>query len=156
NEPAPHIDALTARTWPALEESLKAVGQTAPALAATVKEAVPALPSVPLASPSMPLDTGAAARLAPPALLFLAALRLGEVENWLGGKTLQTLRDMGRADLADRLAGDFGKISEQSQAQLPGGWKMISMPLMHDENMSQLQFFVRQQEEHEGKGQQGG
>jgi hypothetical protein len=146
----PHFEPFAAKKWPALAQALEMIEQSAPAVAATVRESLPGLPPS-VASPSAP----PAARLAPPALLFLAALRLGDVGNWLGEKTLQALRTAGHADLADRLTEDFGKIAEQSQAPLPGGWKMISMPLLHDEHLSQMQFFVRRQDEREGGGQQG-
>jgi hypothetical protein len=145
------LDPLRAREWPALEKALNVVERDTPAVAASVKESLPALPP---ALPVTAVPVPAARSLAPPALLFLAALRLGDIENWLGGKTIQALRDAGHGALAERLAGDFGKIAEQAQTPLPGGWKMISMPLLYDDSLSQMQFFVRRQDEREGGGRQ--
>jgi hypothetical protein len=90
-------------------------------------------------------------KFTPTALFFLAALRLGGIESWLGANTLQNLRDSGRNDLADKLAGDFGRLWAQSREQAAGDWRMISMPLLHDEQLSQLQFYVRKQQDEEAE-----
>jgi hypothetical protein len=128
------IDPRTDRTWPALAETLQSLRAT-PA-AQNMHNTLPA---------------PAAARFTPAALFFLAALRMGDIENWLGKDTLDAIK---RKTLIERLTSDFSRISEQSKETLPGGWKMISMPLMHDEQVSQMHFYVRRQQE-EGGGKAG-
>lgn len=126
------LDPL-APTWPALEEALRA---SVPEVAQALHRTVPA--------PTR--------EMTPAALLFLAALRMGEIGNWLGADSLQALRKAGKQDLAARLAGDFGRIAEQAKEALPGGWRMIAMPLLHDEALSQVHFFYRRQDGQEKDG----
>lgn len=130
------FNPLISNRWPALQDTLAAL----PAQAAQLMTA--GLPSV-------------AARFAPATLLFLAALQMDSLQNWLGENTLQTLRQNGKQSLIDRLAGDFSKISAQARQPLPGGWRAISLPLMHEGEMSQAQFFWRRQDESEDDGAGG-
>jgi hypothetical protein len=88
-------------------------------------------------------------QLAPTALLFLAALRSGDIGNWLGANTLQTLLQSGKKELADALSSDFDKLSTQSKNILPGNWRAVSIPLRHESQISQMQFYVRRQHDQE-------
>lgn len=126
---------LWSTTWPALQETLQA-------LAAVPEAAVKMQNTLPTPS----------ARLAPTALFFLAALRLGGVENWLGQGALQSLREMGKGALAERVAGDFGKISAQAKETVSGEWRGISMPLLHEGEISQMQFYIRRQQDDSQSG----
>jgi hypothetical protein len=127
------FEPLRSTEWPALKEMLQTT------ISATLPGVKDALPTP---TPRMP----------PAALLFLAALRLGKLENWLGADALQFLKQAGKHDLTARLAGDFSKISKQAQEPLPDGWKMISMPLLHDDTLNQMQFFVRRQHDRDNSG----
>lgn len=84
-------------------------------------------------------------RFVPTALFFLAALRLGSIDNWLGDNTLKFLRQVGKKELVERLGSDFGKLSSMSKETLADGWHSISMPLLYDDQLSQMQFYVRHQ-----------
>lgn len=117
---------LMAARWPALQEALAALAAT-PEMAAQLQRTLPA----------------PTPRLATTTLFFLAALRLGAAENWLGPNLLQTLKDSGRQNIADRLGSDFGRISAQSKENAGGEWRGISMPLLHDGEISQIQFYIR-------------
>lgn len=129
---------LRSVTWPALQEALAAVSG---AQNAALQNTIPA----------------PAPRLAPAALFFLSALRLGTVESWLGAPLLQNLRDTGKQNIAERLAGDFGRIAAQAKETVGGEWRAISMPMLHDGELSQVQFYIRRHdEEAEGKEKTGG
>lgn len=129
------FDPVLSTTWPALHEALRLMQQNNPAGAEAFTRALP--------TPTQ--------HLAPAALFFLAALRLGIVDNWVGGNVLKTLQEIGKKDLADRLGSDFGKISRLSKEPLGDDWRVISIPLLHDEKISQLQFYVRQQPDQDGR-----
>lgn len=127
--------------WPALQETLQAISTTAPTLLQDLRD------TLPQATP----------RLAPTALFFLAALRAGDVQSWLGEPVLQALRQTGRLSLIDRLTGDFGKIAATAKETVAGDWRALSMPLLHDDQISQIQFFVRRQhDDDEQKKDEGG
>lgn len=122
---------LWSTTWPALQETIDTLGAISAQTAQAIQNSIP--------SPTP--------RLVPTALFFLAALRSGAVESWLGEGTLQSLRQAGKASLADRLTGDFGKISAQSKEPVSGEWRAISMPMMHDGEIGQMQFYIRRQQQ---------
>ncbi|MDD9901818.1 MAG: hypothetical protein OXT65_12650 [Alphaproteobacteria bacterium] len=125
---------LLSPSWPALEETLITLATAAPDAAQHLRQTLPTLTP----------------RFTPMALLFLSVMHMGDIENWLGAQTLEAT---GKKSLIERLAGDFTKITEQARETLPGGWRSISMPLLHDEQISQIHFFIRQQGNEEGGGE---
>ncbi len=129
--------AATPGLWPALHEALRALQQADPVTAHVFGQ-------------SLPTPT---ARLTPTALFFLSALKAGVVGNWLGENTIRALQDAGRRDLVDRLGDDFGKMSAQARDPLPDAWRAVSLPLLHDEQASLLQFYVRQQYDRDAQGE---
>lgn len=122
---------LWSTTWPALQETMDSLSAISAQTAQAIQNSIP--------SPTP--------RLVPTALFFLAALRSGAVESWLGEGTLQSLRSAGKSALADRLTGDFGRISAQSKEPVSGEWRAISMPMMHDGEIGQMQFYIRRQQQ---------
>lgn len=134
------FDPLAGDSWPALDEAMALLAQHKPDAAARMANTIP--------SPGP--------KMVPTALFFLAALRLGIAENWLGAQTMQAMRDSGGRSTADKLTGDFGRIARQSGEALPGEWRGISMPLMYDSQLSQLQMFVRRHKDDEGDGSTSG
>jgi hypothetical protein len=140
--PEKDLPPLEARLWPALQESLRTLDNAGGEAAQLMRATIPA-----------PAN---AAKMTPTTLFFLAALRLGTVESWLGGNVLQSLRQNGRKDLADTLDGDFARLSSQSKTPLSGEWRAISLPVLHDEHLSQIQFYVRRQNDPEDNGQDEG
>lgn len=129
--------------WPALQEALDTL------------QAMPGAAMHPAAQAMMNTLPTPTPQLVPAALFFIAALRSGDVENWLGKGTLQALKDAGKKGLAEQLDDDFGKISGQSKDAAGGEWKTISIPLRHDQQISQMQFYVRRQQEDSNSGKPG-
>lgn len=131
---------LASAAWPALQEVLLTVSSM-PAVSTALQNSLP--------SPSP--------QLTPTTLFFLSALRLGTVESWLGAPLLQSLRDAGKQGLAERLAGDFGKISAQARETLAGEWRAVSLPMLYNDEISQIQLFIRRhQEDDEENDKPGG
>ncbi|MCK5555982.1 MAG: hypothetical protein KAI76_07085 [Alphaproteobacteria bacterium] len=115
--------------WPALREALQILAPSTSPVAQAFRN------TLPTPTPN----------LVPTALFFLAALRLGSVDSWLGDNTLKSLKQSGKKELAERLGSDFGKLSSLSKETLADGWRSISMPLLYDDQLSQMQFYVRHQ-----------
>lgn len=128
----PPLVPLLSTAWPALEEALRVSDMFAlPDAAAALRSTIPA--------PSSP------ARLVPTVLFFLAALRMGNLEGWLGERNLETLKQSGRRDVIARLTSDFRSIARQAQEVLSGDWRGISLPLLNRDDIEMVQFFTRQQ-----------
>lgn len=128
----PPLVPLLSTAWPALEEALRVSDMFAlPDAASALRSTIPA--------PSSP------ARLVPTVLFFLAALRMGNLEGWLGERNLETLKQSGRRDVIARLTSDFRSIARQAQEVLSGDWRGISLPLLNRDDIEMVQFFTRQQ-----------
>ena len=126
----PEFNPLISRDWPAMEEALRVLTGHSAAAAQILRNTLP--------TPTP--------RLVPTALFFLAALKGGIIENWLGDKNISALKEAGHQKLADRLASDFSKMAGQAGETLASDWKAISMPILHDDQVSKLMFFVRHQD----------
>ncbi|MBU6474998.1 MAG: hypothetical protein KGQ70_03450 [Alphaproteobacteria bacterium] len=129
NAPSPQGE-----TWPALQQVLQALPPAQQATAAAAQALRNTLPTP-------------AQRLVPTALFFLAALRSGDIKNWLGEGTLDMIAKTASKGLASTLSGDFEKMSAQAKTALPGGWRAIAIPLRHEEQISRMQFYVRRQDD---------
>ncbi|TNE31690.1 MAG: hypothetical protein EP349_03510 [Alphaproteobacteria bacterium] len=127
----PPLVPLLSTSWPALEEALRVSDAIAPDAAAALRGTIPA--------PTSP------ARLVPTVLFFLAALRMGNLEGWLGERNMDTLKQSGRRDVISRLTSDFRGIARQAQEVLSGDWRGISLPLLNRDDIDMIQFFTRQQ-----------
>lgn len=97
-------------------------------------------------------------------LFFMHALQTGEVRNWLGDKTLQTLRRSGSegAKLIEELSKEFSKAAVRSQNVPSGEWRQFNIPYMGEQGLSQMRFAVRDHyqsvpdDPKKGKGGRGG
>ena len=95
------------------------------------------------------------ARLVPTVLFFLAALRMGNFDGWLGERSLESLKQSGRRDVIARLTSDFRGIARQAQEVLSGDWRGIALPLLNHDDIEMIQFFTRQQHMEDEKDEDG-
>lgn len=82
-------------------------------------------------------------RLAGAALLFLTALRGGDVARWLGETALQALDRIGRADLTQRLGDDFRQLAALADERPGSDWRMLLLPIVAGAEVRQALLFVR-------------
>ncbi len=127
---------ITREKWPALDETIKVLNEVAPQAAQNIKNT--------MLSPT--------AKVIPTTLFILAALRLGNVENWIGGNVLKELRNAGRRELADKLTNDFTRMSNLSKEPIADEWRPFSLPFIHDEQLSQIQMYIRDEEQNNEDG----
>lgn len=123
--------------WPAFEELAQTLLQAAPQTAQTLAGTVP--------SPAAP------ARLPAAALFFIAAVRSGDMAGWLGEKTSDTLRRIGKDDLPARLLRDSGALQPRTAADPPGEWRSASLPLLWDGHPHRLSLHYRGEESNNGE-----
>ena len=127
-------------TWPALHEAVQVLAPSTSSAAQAFRNTIP--------TPTP--------HFVPTTLFFLAALRLGSIESWLGENTLRSLQQAGKKELAERLGSDFGKLSSLSKETLADGWRSIPVPLLYDDQLSQMQFYVRRQYDQDGENKEDG
>ncbi len=117
--------------WPALEELTQTLQQAAPQAAQVLASTTP--------NPAAP------ARMPMAALFFLAAVRSGDISGWLGDKTVETLRRVGKGDLINRLERDAAGL-QRTSTQPSGEWRATALPMMWDGQAHKIMLYYRHDE----------
>jgi hypothetical protein len=133
-------EPLLTRDWPALNEALRALADADPAQRQHIVNTV--LPRA---------DSGLAAGI----LMFLAALKAGEVGSWLGEGPVRALQ-RAKPELVDKLDGDFRQLSRLAGDSGTGDWRVALIPVNVQSEIQQVRLLLRRQGgEETGKGQAG-
>jgi hypothetical protein len=144
--PAPHAAALLPAItplpdlfapglWPALDEAFQALRHAAPQAAQVMAHSV--LP-----------NAAAPARLPAVAMMFVAAVQGGDLQNWLGERTIDTLRRIGKADVIGRLSRDGAALARMNAAE-PGAqdWRSLPVPMLWDNHVHKIFLHYRHDRE---------
>lgn len=115
--------------WETLEEIQKILVQNAPQAAHTLANTIP--------------NANAPARILPAALFFIAAMRSGDIQNWLGDKAVDAVKRAGKSDLLSRLSGEtsFPSRSENSSQD----WRTTVFPLSWQNEIHKISLHYRKE-----------
>jgi hypothetical protein len=113
--------------WPALRNLVTALETEAPELAQ--QTLTTALPRV---GPT----------LAAGMLLFVAAMRNGNLRHWLGEQAVETLERRGHGGLVKQLADDMAALPRLTESQ-PNGWQTLLLPVYDGEALRQIRMSLR-------------
>lgn len=132
----PQDFAQLAKQWSSLQETYAALRQIDPALAMqTFQRTAPQIGS----------------QMTAGAMLFITALRNGDLREWLGSKAFDALEQRGRRDLLSRLSADFSTV-RNSYLQAPADhWQPLLMPMMMGQELHQARLFVKRDREEDKK-----
>lgn len=133
---------LTPALWDVLQEISTTLIQNAPQVAQSVHTSIP--------NPSTPSQLGGAA------LFFLAAVRSGDVQNWLGDKAIETLRNLGKGDLITRLNQEFSGLSRANTDSSGSDWRLMNLPLMWQNDIHRAVVHYRKEERQQNETNEGG
>lgn len=117
---------LSSRGWPALEEAVPILHRDAPDLHRVLIANL-------LPKPDSTLAAGI--------IMFLTALRTGDIRAWLGEDTVRAL-NRGRPDLARRIEGDFRELSRVAD-DTGGDWRVAVIPFNAQTSIEQLRLLTR-------------
>lgn len=123
------------QTWPNLAEALAAVQVVSPAIAQSVVAAKVPAPN---------------AQLANTFLMFMAALRGGDIRGWFGDDAAKAMDRAGRKDFLSKLSGDMAELAKLADDTPAGEWRPVPLPLFDGKELQQLWMFTRQQQPGEG------
>jgi len=118
-----------ANQWPALKEAVALLQSINPGLAQQVINTV--MPSANTA-------------LGNSILMFLAAIRGGDVRGWLGEPASRALEGGGGRDLLNRLTSDMAQMGRAADASTSGDWRALPFPFFDGANLQQIWAFVRE------------
>jgi hypothetical protein len=120
--------------WPALQEASATLTQIAPHAAQALAQIVP--------NASLPQQLPAAA------LLFIAAIRSGDFESWIGPKTIDLLRKADKTDLVGRLTRDAASITRSASEPVAQDWRPVPLPFYSDGQMQGAMLWYRRDDSH--------
>ncbi len=133
--PLPVSFFLTPETWGSLQDIQTTLHQHAPQVAQTFGNIIP--------SPSAPQQMGAAA------LFFLAAMRSGDVQSWLGEKAIDILKRVGKGDLITKLGGDMSSLARLNGESAGAEWRMLSLPMAWQNEIHKVVVHYRKEDDRE-------
>jgi len=116
--------------WGTLREAVEVLNEANPALARQVISA-----SIPRP------DAGMGNTM----VFFLAALRVGTFRNVLGDAAFRVL-EKGRPNLLGKLGEEFKRGGQRVSDPVTGDWRVAFVPLMQDQQMSDIRVALREQE----------
>ena len=118
-----------ANQWPALKEAVALLQSINPGLAQQVINTV--MPS-------------ANTTLANSVLVFLLAVRGGDIRGWLGEPASRALERGGGSDLLNRLSNDMAQMGRAADTLTSGDWRALPFPFFDGANLQQIWAFVRE------------
>lgn len=121
--------------WPVMDEAYQTLLQISPQLAQAFARSLP--------SPGNPAQLGATA------LLFIAAVRSGDIGSWLGDKKIDALSRAGKNNLLSRLTQDLSTLPGRAAESpaLPGEWRPVPLPMFYDGQIQKIALYVKQDNE---------
>ena len=129
------------REWPALREAVETLQQADPAAARQLTGSV--LPR-------------ADAQLAANILIFLGALRGGDVRAWLGDGPLRAIQRL-RPEVAGRLQDDFRQLGRMADEPISGDWRAALIPFAGGADIQQVRLLLRRnRDDEDGEGGDSG
>lgn len=132
----PLIQMLSQFQWPAMNDLGQAIQQQAAAASAQAAQAMSA--TVP--------NPANAAQIPPAVLMFVAALRGGDISGWLNERTIDTLRRAGREDVINRLSRDFAGLNRLSAEPSGQDWRTMPLPMMWEGELHHIMLYYRRDE----------
>lgn len=133
---------LTPEIWGSLQDIQTTLHQYSPNIAQSFTGMMP--------SPSVPQQMGAAA------LFFLAAMRSGDIQSWLGEKAIDVLKRAGKGDLISKLSGEMSSLARMNADSAGGEWRMLSMPMAWQSEIHKVVVHYRKEENPEQKDESKG
>lgn len=116
--------------WPALDEMLDIQAQSLQA--ATTQTLANILP-----------NPAQAAKIPAAILLFIAAVRSGDLNNWLGEKNIEALRRTGRSEFISRMNREFSGLNRLASEPVTSEWRGMVIPMMGQGEVDKIHLYYR-------------
>ena len=124
---------LTPQSWQVFQEIEQALTQTNPQVALTFNTVLP--------NAAAPSQMGASI------LFFVAAIRSGDIQGWLGDKTVDALKRAGKSDVLGRLGQELSGLARMNSDGISGDWKALSLPLAWQNEIHKMALHYRSEDE---------
>jgi hypothetical protein len=132
---------LAPEPWPLMDDIYQTLAQIMPRAAQAMSNMTP--------SPQNPANLG------PAALFFIAAVRAGDLSQWLGGGAVDALKRGGKSGLLNRLGMESSSLNRLASDPVAQDWRALSLPMMFDNQMHKIALYYKNESEREQKDPQG-
>lgn len=122
---------LSPQSWPVLNEFIEILQQAAPQLVQNISQIIP--------------TARAPAQIPPAILLFVLALKGGDLNSWMGDKSQDIIKRLGKSDLFNRLSNDFSNISKAAGEALPNDWRGLIFPFQGETELRNIALFYKRE-----------
>lgn len=124
---------FTPEIWPIMQEIQTALTQINPQTAQAFSNIIP--------------NAAAPAQIHTSALFFMAALRSGDLQSWVGDKAIETLKRAGKGDLINRLGNEMSSLARLGNDPAPQEWRTLSLPMAWQNDIHKLVMHYRRENE---------
>lgn len=76
-------------------------------------------------------------------LLFIAAVRSGDLNNWLGEKNIDALRRTGRSEFISRMSREFAGLNRLAAEPVTPEWRGMAIPMMGQGDIDKIHLYYR-------------
>jgi hypothetical protein len=131
--------------WPALDELYNTLQRLSPQAAASLGRALP--------------NAGNSSQIGTAAMMFIAAIRSGNLGAWLGDKKMDLLQQTQRSDLLSRLTQEPSATTVRAPAaeqSSSSDWRAVPLPMFWEGEIHKITLYTRhenQSDEQKNKGQ---
>ncbi len=129
--------------WATIDELYQTLVQTNPSLAQSLTRALP--------NPATPTRVG------PAAMIFIAAMRSGDIGGWLGDKKVDLLQRLGRSNIINRISQETSNVLRTPLAETANSeWRPVPLPIFHEGEIQKIMLYTKhdsnenQQSENQG------
>lgn len=120
---------LAPQPWPTLENLQTELARIAPQNVATFSQSLP--------SPASPQNLG------PAILFFIAAVKGGDMQSWLGDRAVDAVKKGGKGTLLNRIGQEFSNLSRLFETPGTGEWRSHLLPLWWQNDIQQIALHVK-------------
>ncbi|PCI99727.1 MAG: hypothetical protein COB14_05950 [Alphaproteobacteria bacterium] len=133
---------FTPEIWPIMQEIQTTLTQINPQTATAFSNIIP--------------NAAAPAQIHTSALFFMAALRSGDLQSWVGDKAIETLKRAGKGDLINRLGSEMSSLARLSSEPAPQEWRTLSLPMAWQNDIHKLVMHYRREDESGSDSEENG
>jgi|GEM_PF-4156076 len=141
-----HLTAffLSPGLWPIMSELTQTLEAISPSMAQNLRHVTPS-----------PTGAGASAHILPAAMLFIAAMRGGDLQSWIGHKMVNALRSAGKGELLNHLNTEGQALGRISAEPLTQDWRVITLPFLTQGEMHKVVLYYKHDEHDDNNGEKG-
>lgn len=132
---------LTPEPWPLMQDIEQSLIQILPQAAQGFSNMMP--------SPNNP------AQLGPAALFFVAAVRGGDLSQWLGGSAVDALRRGGKSNLLSRLTQESSALNKLASEPVSQDWRGMALPMVFDNQIHKIALYYKNDSQSENENPEG-